>query len=170
VSWLRIDDGFAEHAKIGALTDRSFRLHVTGLCYCARNLTDGVLDERALRIVCAIVARGSLRRNIDELVDAGLWHPFGGEGSYEINDFLDYNPTAERVKEDREKARQRVARHRRRNNDDGNEERNGVTHAVSNGTPSRPVPKTDGSTPTEPRENRRVSEAVERSLARASAC
>lgn len=160
MAWLKMDDGFAEHAKIGALTDRSFRLHVTGLCYCARNLTDGVLDERALRIVCAIVASGNLRRNVAELVEAGLWHPLGD--GYEINDFLDYNPTAARVKEEREKARDRVRRHRSRNSDG-----NGVTNGVRNGTPSRPVPVTpDASapTPTEAREKHRVREQIERSL------
>lgn len=137
-------------------------MHVTGLCYCARNLTDGVLDERALRIVCAIVAGGSLRRNVDELVAAGLWHRV--DGGFEINDFLDYNPTAERVKEDREKARDRVRRHRTRNGAG-----NAVTNAGGNGTPSRPVPKTDALTPTED-EKRRIGERIERSLAGVRAC
>lgn len=165
MSWLRIDDGFAEHAKIGALSDRSFRLHVTALCYCARNLTDGVLDERSLRIVCAIVAKGNLRRNVAELVDAGLWHPFGD--GFEINDFLDYNPTAERVKEDREKARKRVQKHRERNAPG-----NGVTDGVSNGTPSRPVPKTDAFalTAVQDEEKHRIGELVETSLVAARSC
>jgi len=36
MSWLRVDDRFADHPKIGALTDREFRIWVRTLCYCAR--------------------------------------------------------------------------------------------------------------------------------------
>jgi hypothetical protein len=98
VSWLRVDDGFGEHEKIIDLSDRAFRLHVIALCYCARNLTDGLLRERQLATVCAITK--ATVRHLDELVTAGLWEPEGD--SYRINDYLEYNPTKKKVKERRQ--------------------------------------------------------------------
>lgn len=98
MSWLKIDDGFAEHEKIIDLSDRAFRLHVTALCYCARNLTDGFLGERQVAAVCAITK--ATRRHLDELISTGLWATDGEV--YRINDYLDYNPTKQKVKERRE--------------------------------------------------------------------
>ena len=39
MTWLRLEDGFAENEKISELSDRSFRLHVAVLCYCGRGPT-----------------------------------------------------------------------------------------------------------------------------------
>jgi hypothetical protein len=129
VSWLKIDDGFAEHPKIQDLADRTFRLHVVAMCYCARNLTDGVVSERSLRVIAAIIGAARVTRNVEQLVSAGLWIPVGG--GHRIKDFLEYNPTAERVKEERLRNRERQQRHR---------ERNASRNAVTNDAPTRPVP------------------------------
>jgi hypothetical protein len=131
VSWLRIDDGFAENPKIAELADRTFRLHVVALCYCARNLTDGVVTTRALRVLAAIVGVARIEKNVSQLVEAGLWTQ-SGDG-YEINDYLEYNPSAAKVKEERAANAERQRRHRDRTN--------GVSNAVTNAAPSRPVPK-----------------------------
>ena len=105
MSWLRIDDHFAENEKIVDLSDRAFRLHVAALCYCARNLTDGKLDSRGIKVSCAIVA--GTKRHISELVEASLWVATPGD-KYKIKDFNEYNPTAKQVKIDRAKARERM--------------------------------------------------------------
>ena len=94
--WLKLDDGFAENSKIETLSDRAFRLHVTAMCYCAKNLTDGYISERGAR-VCGVLANNSRpMRNVSELVEKGLWHAV--DGGWEINDYLEYNPTSEEAK------------------------------------------------------------------------
>ena len=99
MSWLRIDDNFVEHPKVLDLSDRAFRLHMAGLCFCARNLTDGVLVARAVKTVCAIT--GANRRHLVELRDVGLWDERAD--GYAIRDYLDYNFDRESIKALREK-------------------------------------------------------------------
>lgn len=108
MTWLRIEDGFVEHPKISDLSDRAFRLHMAGLCYCARNLTDGLLTVRATKVVCALA--NASRRQLVELRDAGLWLP-EGEG-WLIRDYLEYNPPAEEVKRRRSESAARQRRWR----------------------------------------------------------
>lgn len=128
MTWVRIDDGFAEHPKIHTLSDRAFRLHVTALCYCGRNLTDGVIATPALRMLLG--ACNATRRHVDELVAAGVWDR---DDDLRVHDFTDLNPKAVTVKREREKTRDRQRRHR--------EARNSVTESVSNGVShASPVP------------------------------
>ena len=101
MSWVRIDDGFAENPKVEDLSDKSFRLHVAAMCYAGRNLTDGFVSDRALK-VCGVVANtGRPRVHAGELVAAGLWDRV--DGGWVIHDFTEYNPTAEEVKDLRRK-------------------------------------------------------------------
>jgi hypothetical protein len=137
MSWLAVDDGFAEHEKIIDLSDRSFRLHMAALCYCARNLTDGILRERQVAAVCAITK--ATRRHLLELVSAGLWEDLGD--SFAINDYLDYNPTAAAVKERKRKrseAGKRGADRRWHGKGDGKSHSNG--HSESHMPPPLPSP------------------------------
>lgn len=118
MSYLLIDDVFAEHPKIEGLSDKAFRLHVTGLLFCARNLTDGRLTDRSVKVVCA--SANASRKHVVELRDAGLW--LAADGGFEIKDYLEHNPKAEVVKKRRADAADRQRRHRERN-------------ALRNGTP-----------------------------------
>jgi hypothetical protein len=125
VTWLRIDDGFVEHPKVASLSDQAFRLHLVGLSYCARNLTDGTLDERATRIVGASVcARPG--RLLTELEQVGLWDR-AGDG-YLIHDYLDWNPAASQVKKERRRAADRQKKAR-----GGKPKSHGVSHGVTSG-------------------------------------
>lgn len=85
MTWVRLDDAFPEHPKVLALGDdyeAGVALHVRGLCYCARNLTDGHVPARMFREDAATIAR---------LVEVGMWHE--AEGGFVIHDYLDYNPS-----------------------------------------------------------------------------
>jgi hypothetical protein len=106
VPWLKIDDGFPENPKVQALSDRALRLHITAMCSCARRLTDGALSHLDVD-VCRLVANRATAKHVEELEAVGLWHRT--EGGWEINDYLDYNPPAERVKDERRKAAERMA-------------------------------------------------------------
>ena len=81
MTWLKLDDRFPRHPKVLSLSDRAFRAHVSGLCYCAEQLTDGVVEA-------GIVDKRAAR----ELVGAGLWIEMPA-GRHRIHDFLDYNPS-----------------------------------------------------------------------------
>ncbi len=161
MSWLRIDDGFAEHPKMEGLSPIAFRLHVAAMCLCARKLTDGHIgtgkDIKTLYIIA-----GARAKHVAELVAAGLWHKT--QTGFEVNDYLNYNPPASKVKTERARAAERQARWR-----ESNAVTNAVTNAVPNGGPSRPVPKninqrplSSSPTPGSERErNRRIRSAQE---------
>jgi hypothetical protein len=110
MSWARIDDSFPEHPKIQRISDKAYRLHVNALCYCNRNLTDGVLSTAAVRAQKTAIR--ATKRHVEELVDGALWGPL--TGGYEIHDFLEWNPSAAVVKRKRAEARERMEAHRSR--------------------------------------------------------
>lgn len=95
MSWVRLDDGFADHPKIVGLTDAAFRLHITSLCYAARHLTDGAVPRRAIDRL-GITQPAKRAR---ELVDAGLWEVT--DDGWSIHDYLEYQPSAEHIRQER---------------------------------------------------------------------
>jgi hypothetical protein len=124
MTWVKLDDNFADHPAIAPLSDAAFRLHVAALCYCARYLTDGLVpeafvDSRRRKAAAELVSRGRWRTEVD---------------GWRIHDYLDYQESREKVEARREKVKQRVSKHR-----------NGVTNDVGNAignhapVPSRPV-------------------------------
>jgi len=127
--WLRLDDGFAENEKVLPLSSPAFRLHVTALLACSRNLTDGFVSD-ARFVTVAATARVT-RRYAAELENAGLWQRT--QDGWIVNDYLDYNPSAEKVKAERQQAAERQARSRaaRRHGVTAS-----VTHDVTHNTPS----------------------------------
>lgn len=105
MAWLRIDDGFVDHERVENLSDKAFRLHVTAMCLCARKLTDGHLSTKDIKVARTLVGAGP--RTVDELRTAGLWEQNGDDG-LKVRDYLDYNPSAEDVREERRKAADRM--------------------------------------------------------------
>lgn len=90
MTWVRIDDGFADHPKICGLSDAAFRLHVHAFCYASRQLTDGFIPVRWLT-----GGRGKEPKAVQILVDAGLWE--ATDGGYRIHDYLKYQQSRETV-------------------------------------------------------------------------
>lgn len=87
--YLNLDDGFSEHRKVDVLSHGAFRLHVSGLCYCARELTDGlVLKGRVSRLMPDYKAT-----YLAELMDSLMWLP--SKGGYAIHDYLEWNKSRE---------------------------------------------------------------------------
>jgi hypothetical protein len=89
MTWARLDDGFPQHPKVIGLSDAAFRLHVSAVCYCARNLTDGAIPKAALKVL------GGSARHVAELHTAGLWEAAGN--GFTVHDYLDYNPSAKQI-------------------------------------------------------------------------
>lgn len=127
MTWVKLDDCFTEHRRIQRLSDRAFRLHVTAMCMCSRKLTDGHIDGNELRIMLAAV-KGT-GKHVAELVASGAWET--ADDGYLIHHFLDYQLSAEKVKQQRQQTNNRVRNWR---------SRNAVTNDVGNAAPTRPVP------------------------------
>lgn len=108
--WVKLDDRFPSHRKIALLSDRAFRLHVSAMCWCAENLTDGHISDRELALVANV---RNIKATAQQLQDAGLWDRT--EGGWAIHDYLDYNPSRDQVLAERKKnaARQEAFRKRR---------------------------------------------------------
>lgn len=130
--WVKIDDRFPSHRKIALLSDRAFRLHVSAICWCAENLTDGRIGDRELALITRV--RG-VKATAEQLEAAGLWDRT--DGGWAIHDYLDYNPTREQVLLERKKNAERQERFRRRKNgkpvppDGSDDPSNGVSNGVT---------------------------------------
>ena len=111
MTWVRIDDQMSINRKVAALSDAAFRLDREGLEWASRNLTDGVV----LHAEFPNISRRATTRNAAELVLRGRWHradddacrseycPPPGVDGWVIHDYLEYNPSAVEVREDRRK-------------------------------------------------------------------
>lgn len=169
--WVRFDDQFTINRKVSRLSDAAFRLHVSAIFWCARNLTDGVVPEEDLEDVCARVR--TPERFVTELLGRGLWHEIGQQCASEycpshpdagdavassgwtIHDYLEFQPSKERVLADRKDSASRQKKwrdKRKQSSQDRNGVNNGVSNAGSNGgsnaAPPRPVPtRPDPSSP-----------------------
>ncbi len=109
--WVKLDDRFPSHRKIALLSDRAFRLHVSAICWCSQNLTDGRISDRELTLVAHV--RG-LKATAKQLEEAGLWDRT--EDGWVIHDFLEYNPSREQALAERKKNAARQERFRQKRN------------------------------------------------------
>lgn len=139
MTWVRIDDQFADHPKVVGLSSDAFRLHVSAMCYCSAQLTDGRVTALLTRRLTWFVTDTESVTN--ELVTAGLWEKDGDD--YMIHDYLEYNPSADEVRQQRKANADRQAKHR---NSKRNTNRNGVSNALRNASvtaPPSPSPDDD---------------------------
>ena len=119
--YLNTDDEFPEHPKVDALSDGAFRLHVSGMHYSAKRLTDGrVPVDRPPRLT-----PNYKPGHLNELVRRGLWHkggegcgtdecPAGEVGEYVIHDYLQWNKPAAWWDDRRKAEAERKAEYRRK--------------------------------------------------------
>ena len=112
--YLLIDDGMAENPKVVGLSDKAFRLWITALAYCARNLTDGAISEIALRFSGANSKIDRPKAIAKQLVSAGLW--VVTDDGWQVHDYLEYNPSRAELQAKRELQRERQKRHRSKRN------------------------------------------------------
>lgn len=100
--YLNTDDGFPDHPKIDALSDGAFRLHVAGMHYCAKTLSDGLIPENKVSRLKPEYRATQLK----ELLTGGIWHvggtgcgtehcPVGSVGVYVVHDYLQWNKSRE---------------------------------------------------------------------------
>lgn len=104
--WVKLDDNFFRNPKVVAAGRDARDLYLAGLCYCASGLTDGVIVSTALRRLGADAEIDDPKGAAASLVAAGLWMTC--EGGFRVHDYLEYQPTAEKVKADRAAAAERM--------------------------------------------------------------
>jgi len=123
MTWVRFDDQFPIHRKIGGLSDVLYRLHSEAIFWCARNTTDGVIRRSEFS---QLGARAKLARAA-ELVQRSLWHEAGRlcpqcadalakEGTAEpvdgwvIHGYLNFQPSRAKVAKERDAKAERQAK------------------------------------------------------------
>ena len=103
LEWVRLDTAFPRNPKILELEYmnawRAITVYVCGLAYSGEQGLDGFIPDRAMRTVYAT------KKEIEQLLEVGLWHRDDRGGGYDINDWHDYQPSAEQAERRREKAR-----------------------------------------------------------------
>jgi hypothetical protein len=117
VSWAKVDDGLDEHTKVEALFDGHVELGMLegdalqelaalaavglwtlSLANSSRRLTNGRVTKRVLRAI----APTTHQLLADQLVAVGMFDPDQETGSVVIHDYLDHNPSRDKVLEQRE--------------------------------------------------------------------
>jgi len=158
MAWARIDDNMPDHpklARLGLLRPLAGWLHVCGICYATRYLTDGFIPAGQVVALTRFDHVGyetggvpgmfSVGEDADPLtlaealVSVGMWHH--ARGGYLIHDFLDYNPARDVTLKRRAETAARVKEHRERKlaNLQASRESNGVTNALVTASPT-PTP------------------------------
>jgi hypothetical protein len=137
VTWVRLDDNIFDNPKIVDVSPVARLLHLAGICYSARHLTDGFIGGKVIDRVH--LHAGSSPKHVAELVAARLWHE--EPGGWFINDYLEYNPSKQAVLDQRSTRRaagraggQASAAARAQANGQANSK-----HAGSTPDPSRPL-------------------------------
>ena len=113
--YLNLDDAYADHPKVEALSDTAYRLHGAAMFYAARFRLDGYLTQEQLR-----ARRRWAKATERELLDQCLLHapgepceskhcPPDDDVRYRLHDFFQWNKSRAWWDEEREKAAKRKA-------------------------------------------------------------
>ena len=148
MTWVKLDDDFPDRPAVAALGDGAFRLHVSGLAYVNRLLTDGLVP---------LTQAARLTPNYDpahlaELLAGGVWAV--ADGGYRVVDSMDDQPASDKVLATRKANRERQrrwseAQNKKRRAAGGKANMpNAVNNALANGVrPNAPNGRPDPSPP-----------------------
>lgn len=156
MTWVKLDDNFYDNLTNRELGAAGRDLFIASLCFCAKGLTDGKIPKTDVKMLLA--SAQSTPKTVQKLVAKGRW--IENETHYQVANYLDFNPSREKVLAERKAAAERMRARRSSGERSGERtaerssertgERSGVRSHVRSGTPSRPVPKTP---PTPPHES-----------------
>lgn len=160
MTWARLEDRFPWHRKVRPLSDAAFRLHVSGICWATEHGTNGKVLTEELALVSDVRQPA---KAVSELEKRGLWDVL--PDGWEIHDYLAYNPSAEKVRADREarheakvragklgglasgRSRQSKNEAEPKQTNEADAKQTGSTEQKQNEAPSRPVPIETSSLP-----------------------
>ena len=106
--YTRFELGFTRNKKVNALSDAAFRLWVSLIDYAREQLTDGEITPLDLNVIPHCPSDSKIRSElINQLTQNGLLDSKLIDG-WKIHDFLDWQDSAEYVKERRDSAKKRM--------------------------------------------------------------
>lgn len=110
--WVRFDDAYALNRKLRRAGRDALLLHFTATCFCARHLTDGLIDSRDFPDLAheAMLTPEEAAAALTSLIDNNLAETTSA--GWVIHDFLDYQPSRAEVLSDRENDRLRKRKSR----------------------------------------------------------
>ncbi|WP_240197793.1 hypothetical protein [Nonomuraea lactucae] len=115
--WFRVDDGFHSHPKTLVSRPAALGLWVVAGSWSSANLTEGFIPDAVLPRLMP-----GAKKHANELIASGLWKRVerGPDRGFAFHDWCDYNPSADEVRSDRKRARERMRnlRARRRRDED----------------------------------------------------
>jgi hypothetical protein len=103
MTWFKVDDGFHSHPKTIAAGNAAIGLWTRCGSHCSSYTTNGFVPKN-------IAKAFGTPAQVQRLLEVGLWREVSG--GYQMHDFLDFNPTAEKVLADRAEAAERKRRWR----------------------------------------------------------
>ena len=131
MGWVKLDDAFFTDQRAVRVGVEGRALFLSGLCFCARNETDGEIQKEELPVIAALA--GVEQVVAQRLTDSGLWEP--ADGGWLVPNYLRFNPSREQLEAKRAADAERQRRSRAESRRDSE-----ATGDVSPGVPSRPVP------------------------------
>lgn len=104
MTWAKIDDNIFFNPKVFVISPEAKLLYIGGIVYASKFMTDGRIATDDLPKLSRMTGMLPDSNLVSELVGTELWHetPDG----YEINDYLEYNPSREHIETVREKRRE----------------------------------------------------------------
>lgn len=139
MTWVKLSDTFAEDPRLEDAGAEAFALYVAGLCYCARQLTDGYIGERPARRLWAMDDPDT---TIGALLAVGLWAE--ADGGYEVVGYLEDQPSAEQVQHQRALKKERQRRWREKKHTSGDASTDAPRDTPRDSAPPRPAPPRKG--------------------------
>jgi hypothetical protein len=124
--WARFADDYLANPKLATLSTAAIALDMASIIYSARDLRDGRLTVSDVQAVAALLHLRHWESAAAELVAQRRWTVI--VSGWEIHDYLDYQPSRERVLTERAAARDR----RKARNPES-----GQAHAERNGNSGR---------------------------------
>lgn len=101
MTWSKLDDGFWSNPKVERVGNDGAGAYARCLSYCGHHETDGFIPPGIARYI----ATPKLFRRLEQ---EGLVESLNGSG-YRIPDYLDFNPSHEKLEAKREADRKRKA-------------------------------------------------------------
>jgi hypothetical protein len=103
MTWTKLDDSFYDCPKVVHVGNEVAGAFARSLSYCGRHNTDGKLPKSiGLGVIC-----DGKRSVLKKLLEYDFWREHGAS-EYLIPDYLDFNPSAEKVAAERERAAKRM--------------------------------------------------------------
>jgi len=138
MTWVKLDDAFFQNVKVASVSKDAKLLHLSAMCYCASQLTDGKIPTPALKMIAAQADVDDYRAAVAELCHVNLWD--NADGDLSIHDYLKYNPSKQDVMKGREAAAERMRRVRSGEQVPNSDDTAPEQDENSEGTSPNPVP------------------------------